>query len=99
MEDSKGFTIQINVPPGIEALIPKVLAFLNNFDGSKADPAAPDEIITADELCALLKVPKTKIYAMTMRTGPGSIPRFKVGRDLRFKRSEVLPWFEQQRIK
>ena len=63
-------------------------------------PGAPtrddDEILTPDELAELFKIPKSKIYQMTMKTGPGSIPRFKIGRDLRFKRSEVVPWFENR---
>lgn len=91
-------TIKISFSGGLENLFPKLTNVLEILQGNalSAIPQEPDEIMTPDELAALLKIPKSKIYSLTMKTGPGSIPRFKVGRDLRFKRSEVIPWFESQ---
>ncbi len=94
--------ISISVPPGIENLIPKITEFLQQFNGStspRKEIQPEDDILTITDLCDLYKIPKTKVYAMTMKTGPGSIPRFKIGRDLRFKRSELIEWFNTQRIK
>ena len=90
--------IEITVSDGLKSLFQSFAATLEKLNGdiSMLSAQESNEIMTPDELAELFKIPKTKIYAMTMKTGPGSIPRFKVGRDLRFKRSEVIPWFESQ---
>jgi excisionase family DNA binding protein len=55
----------------------------------------PDEILTTDEVCALLKIEKRTLYKRTSEgTGP---PFYKIGRHNRWKRSEVLAWFEAHR--
>jgi excisionase family DNA binding protein len=51
---------------------------------------------TPDELATALKVPKSWVYARTREIGPGSIPRIKVGKYLRFNRSEVLEWLKRK---
>ena len=91
-------TIRISFSGGLENLFPKLTNVLEKLQGgvSAIPDQEEDEILTPDELAEFFKIPKSKIYQMTMKTGPGSIPRFKVGRDLRFKRSEVVPWFESQ---
>lgn len=91
-----GITIQVNVPE-IEKLIPKITEFFEKFDGGQVVTTV-DEIMTGDDICQEFKIPKSKLYNLTMQTGPGSIPRFKIGRDLRFKRVEVAEWFNQQRV-
>ena len=91
--------IQINIPEEIEQLIPKFVEFLNNFDSKSRPQSPPDEILNADDVCRIWKIPKTKLYAMTMRTGKGTIPRFKIGRCLKFKRSELTKWFNTQGVK
>jgi excisionase family DNA binding protein len=54
----------------------------------------PDEILTTDELAALLKVPKATVYRWTSDgSGP---PFYKIGRHNRWKRSEVLAWFDSR---
>lgn len=97
-QNQEEITIKISFSGGIESLFPKITNILEAMQGGMSPVAQPkdDDLLTPDELATLLKIPKSKIYGMTMKTGPGSIPRFKVGRDLRFKRSEVLPWFESQ---
>jgi excisionase family DNA binding protein len=47
---------------------------------------------TIDELAERLKVPKSWIYARTRERGPGSIPRVKVGKYLRFEAEKVDQW-------
>jgi excisionase family DNA binding protein len=51
---------------------------------------------TPDELATALKVPKSWVYARSRETGPGSMPRIKVGKYLRFNRSEVIDWLKKQ---
>ncbi len=92
-------TLKITLPADLEALIQQVFA---NIQPAGATPAMPppaeDEIWTVGDLAEALKIPKTKIYDLTMRKGRTAIPRFKVGRGLRFKKTEVLEWFDKQRI-
>ena len=96
-----GITIKINFPQGIEELIPKFAEFLENFNDTLPHETnqQEDEIMSPDDVCRVFKLNKTKLYSLTMQTGLGSIPRFKIGRDLRFKRSELVEWFNTQRIK
>jgi excisionase family DNA binding protein len=52
-----------------------------------------DEILTTDEVAALLKVPKQTIYRWNQfGIGP---PHYRLGKHLRWKRSEVMAWMEQ----
>lgn len=58
----------------------------------------PDSpFLRVDELAALLRVPKSWVYAETQRLGPGSIPRYRAGRYLVFDPQEVLDWFRKTR--
>jgi excisionase family DNA binding protein len=50
---------------------------------------------TVNELANVLKVPKSWVYARTRETGPGSIPRIKVGKYLRFEINKVLDWLRE----
>jgi len=88
-------TLKIDIPENLEAILKAIL-------GGQAAPAiqAPieDEIWGIDDLCTAFKMKKSKAYSLTMQTGPGSMPRFKLGRDLRFRKSEVTAWFDQQRV-
>lgn len=100
-DTESGITIQINLPAGIEKLIPKVSEFLEQFDGDimpGQNQKPSSEIMTADDVCEEFKLNRTKLYALTGHTGPGSIPRFKIGRELRFKRSELINWFDRQKV-
>lgn len=54
-----------------------------------------DEILTTDEVCELLKIRKQTLYKRTSNgTGP---PFYRVGRHNRWKRREVLAWFDSLR--
>jgi excisionase family DNA binding protein len=56
----------------------------------RPSPSVRDEILTTEEVCALLKIKKATLYRHTsQRTGP---PFYKVGKHNRWKRSEVMAW-------
>ena len=53
-----------------------------------------EQFLTVEELCQKLKVKPSTVY------GWGSqnfIPRYKIGRSVRFRESEVLKWLETKR--
>jgi excisionase family DNA binding protein len=54
----------------------------------------PDEILTTDEVAALAKVPLATLYRWMSRGE--SPPYYKIGRYARWKRSEVLDWFDSK---
>ena len=54
-----------------------------------------EDLHTVNELADALKVPKSWIYARTRETGPGSIPRIKVGKYLRFEIDKVIDWLRE----
>ena len=53
-------------------------------------------LLTVDELAEKLKVPKSWLYSRTRETGLETIPRFKVGKYIRFVESEVMDWLRKQ---
>lgn len=59
------------------------------------------DILTADELAALLKMSKSQIYEMTKtRTRTGSmrehpLPMLKINGSVRFRRSDIEEWVEK----
>ena len=59
----------------------------------------PDEILTTREAQRLLKIGRTKLWELTRKN---LIPAYRVGQgrssSLRYKRSELLAWLEQNRI-
>lgn len=50
-----------------------------------------DDLLTPEELCSLLKVKKQRLYEWVHL---GRIPYIKVGRFLRFSRSQINAWLE-----
>ena len=54
------------------------------------------EFLTVKELAKKLKVHESWVYGETRKTGPGAIPRTKVGKYLRFFLPKVLTWLEEQ---
>jgi excisionase family DNA binding protein len=58
-----------------------------------------DEILTSREACELLKIGRTKLWELTRQN---LFPAYRVGNgnksELRFKRSELLAWLEQNRV-
>ena len=61
--------------------------------------AAMEEILTSREARELLKIGRTKLWQLTREN---SIPAYRVGAGkkagLRYKRSELLAWLDQNRI-
>ena len=54
------------------------------------------EFLTVSELAEALKVPKSWLYSRTRETGPGTMPRLKVGKYLRFEYQAVMDWLRKQ---
>jgi excisionase family DNA binding protein len=58
-----------------------------------------EEILTSREARELLKIGRTKLWELTRKA---VIPAYRVGEgkrsDLRYKRSELLSWLDQNRI-
>lgn len=58
-----------------------------------------DEILTSEEARRLLKIGRTKLWDLTKKS---TIPAYRVGEGrtsgLRYKRSELLRWLENNRI-
>jgi len=52
--------------------------------------------LTVSELAERLKVQASWIYGKSRETGPGAIPRIKVGKYLRFVLDDVLAWLKKQ---
>jgi excisionase family DNA binding protein len=60
---------------------------------------AEDEILTSEEARRLLKIGRTKLWDLTKKN---LIPAYRVGEGrtsgLRYKRSELMSWLENNRI-
>jgi excisionase family DNA binding protein len=54
-----------------------------------------DELLTLEELAQKLKVKRSWVYARTRETGPGSLPRIKCGKYLRFSEGDVKEWLRR----
>jgi excisionase family DNA binding protein len=51
-------------------------------------------ILTIEEMAAGLKVKKSWLYRKTMEKGPGSIPRLRIGKYVRFVEADVMKWIQ-----
>lgn len=58
-----------------------------------------EEILTSEEARLLLKIGRTKLWELTKNS---QIPAYRVGKgkssSLRYKRSELMHWLEENRI-
>ena len=54
------------------------------------------ELLTLEELAEKLKVRKSWVYSRTRETGPGSLPRIKCGKYLRFEEKAVTQWLRER---
>ena len=52
-----------------------------------------DEILTLNELCQYLKIPKSTVYKLCQE---GRIPGQKVGRHWRFRRATIDGWLDSE---
>jgi excisionase family DNA binding protein len=54
-----------------------------------------EQLLTLEELAERLRVRKSWVYARTRETGPGSFPRIKCGKYLRFSEGDVKEWLRR----
>ena len=52
--------------------------------------------LTIEEMAKELRVPKSWLYSRTRQRGTGAIPRVRVGKYIRFVKSEVMEWLRIQ---
>ena len=75
------------------------MALLDERPEMSRKQADTDEILTAREVQQLLKIGRTKLWELTRQN---AIPAYRVGQGkrsgLRYKRSELLAWLDQNRI-
>ena len=85
---------EIDFPdPVIEAIAQRVVESLRPLLVRKQE--APDAIFTVDQLSEYLGIGKQRVYeAVSLKT----IPYFKVGKSLRFRRSAIDKWIESQSV-
>jgi len=55
-----------------------------------------DKLLGVKELADILGVKKSWIYQRSRLKGPGTIPRLKLGKYLRFRLDEVMEWIRAQ---
>jgi excisionase family DNA binding protein len=55
------------------------------------------ELLTVEEVAALLKVPPSWVYERTRKRGVARIPGFRLGKYWRFREADVVAWLESQR--
>ena len=58
--------------------------------------AEEDELLTVQEVCNLLKVTRSHVYSLTHQK---KIPHIKMGKWLRFWRSEIDKWLRSQEVR
>lgn len=58
--------------------------------------ASSQDLLTVEDLCRWLKVPKATVYDWTHT---GVIPHYKVGRLVRFNPHEIEAWLEARKIR
>jgi len=54
------------------------------------------EILTPEETAELLRVSLTWLYEKSRRRQRNPLPVHRIGRYLRYRRTEILQWFDEQ---
>ena len=54
------------------------------------------KLIGVNELAENLGVPPSWVYARSRETGPGSVPRLKVGKYVKFELDKVMEWLKEK---
>jgi len=72
-----------------------------NFTGERPGGSSPiyDELLTVQEVAALLKVPVSWVYEHTRQGCDDPLPAVKVGKYLRFFTKDILDHLEAIRLK
>lgn len=53
-------------------------------------------LLSVDELAEYLNTPKSWVYGKSRETGPGAMPKIKVGKYVRFELDKVIDWLKAQ---
>jgi predicted DNA-binding transcriptional regulator AlpA len=64
---------------------------VSNLEG----PSGDDRLLEPEDVAAMLRVPKSTLYAWRYR-GEGP-PSLRIGKHLRYKRQAILEWIDEQR--
>jgi excisionase family DNA binding protein len=70
---------------------------LQKSDMTRERSVPNDDLATVSQIAEFLQVPNSWVYERTRRRGIERIPFFKLGKYLRFSRSEVFDWVQRQR--
>lgn len=70
---------------------------LHDSETSAEGSILNDDLATVSQIAGFLQVPDSWVYERTRRRGIERIPHFKLGKYLRFSRSEVSVWVQRQR--
>ena len=85
------------VRPGLDK--PNEISYHNQHkpgtEGENASAKKLDKLLTVQEICELLKVPKTYIYWLTHQK---KIPYIKMQGHLRFRQSDIDEWLRSQEV-
>lgn len=55
-----------------------------------------ERLLTVQDICELLKVPKSYVYYLTHKN---EIPHLKINGHLRFRQSHIEEWLESQEVR
>ncbi|MGD0275674.1 MAG: excisionase [Syntrophales bacterium] len=55
-----------------------------------------EDYVSISEMAALLKIPKSWLYSRSRETGPGSMPRLKVGKYIRLNPETTIAWIKER---
>ena len=69
---------------------------VDNFVGSDYHFSEGADLLTLQEVCELLKVSKAYIYSLTHKR---QIPHIKMLGRLRFRRSDIDEWLQEQEVR
>jgi excisionase family DNA binding protein len=58
-----------------------------------------NELLTVNEVAALLRVPVSWVYDRTRKRSLDRLPGIRLGKYWRFRQTEVLAWVESQRVR
>jgi excisionase family DNA binding protein len=64
--------------------------------GARNVPDFTGQVMTADELCGLLRIHKSTLYRLIKK---GNFPHFRIGTDYRFSREAIDEWRKAQEYK
>ena len=54
------------------------------------------ELLTVEEVAALLRVPKSWVYERCLQTAAHPLPHIKLGKYVRFRKQDILEYLEGQ---